>query len=278
MRSSCRLIRILALIAAVTFPGCMHVQLSAANLLSPDEPPEAARLARGYAIEDFTIARADRLIGVTRAHADGNRAVIVFCGGDRFHRSREGGSVLAALARDADVVLFDYPGLGSSTGTPDPDSVLDNARAVLDYVARLPTTGAQKRVLYGFSLGGMVAAQLAREGAVDGLVLEGTAPSVASWVRSRIPWYAKPFVRVELDPLLARIDSVGALEHFRGRVLLLAGREDTQAPVKLSRDMQKRLSAQGVRSELHEIPHAGHGEIYRAPSFRATLDRFVASL
>jgi hypothetical protein len=246
--------------------------------MSPDEPPASAHLATGYIIEDSFVQRANRMVAVTRAHADGNRVVIIFCGGDGFHRSREGGSVLTALARHADVVLFDYPGFGTSTGTPDPDSVLDNARAVLDYVAQLPSTGEQKQVVYGFSLGGVVAAQLAGERPVDGLVLESTAPDIVSWVRTQVPWFAIPFIRIDLEPALARIDSVKALGHFRGTVLLLAGERDKQAPASLSRDMLRRLSALGVRAELHEIPDAAHGEIYKTAAFATALNGFLAGL
>ena len=264
--------------AALALAGCVQLQLNATSILAPDQPPAAARLGDAYAIEELEIARADRVIGVTYAHAARNRVLLIFCGGDRFHRSLEGGTVLAALARNTDVVLFDYPGLGSSSGTPDPASILDNARAVFDSFARLPATRGQRRVLYGFSLGSMVAAQLAGERAVDGVVLEGTAPDVDSWAHSRMPWYAKPFVRITMDPALAQIDNVRSLEQFRGSVLLLAGERDRQTPPRLARAVYRRLRAQGTRSALYVLPHAGHGEIYRAPAFPAILDRFLDAL
>jgi pimeloyl-ACP methyl ester carboxylesterase len=277
MRS--RLARILApAFAALALSGCIHVRLNSEDLLSPDEPPASARLAADYVVEDVLIQRTDRVVGITRAHRDGNRIVIVFCGGDGFHRSTEGGSVLTALAREADVVLFDYPGFGASTGSPSPESILDNARAAEEYASQLPSSNGQKRVLYGFSLGGVVAAQLAGERPVDGLILEATAPDVASWARTRIPWFAKPFVRVDLDAALARIDNVSALANFRGSVLILAGERDKRASPVLSRDMTKRLRAHGVRVELQEISHAGHGEIYKTASFQPTIDRFLAGL
>ncbi len=265
-------------LAIIGVSGCMHVRVNAKDLLSPDEPPASARLAAGYVIEDMLVQRGDRVVGVTRAHRDGNRAVIVFCGGDGFHRTSEGGSVLHALAQGADVVLFDYPGFGASGGTADADSILDNARAAEEYVSKLPSTGGQKRVLYGFSLGGVVAAQLAGERPVDGLILEATAPDIARWAHSQVPWFAKPFVHIELDPALARIDNVKALAQFRGRVLILAGEKDSKAPPALARDMARRMKAQGVRTELRIVPSAHHGEIYKSPDFGAGLERFLAGL
>jgi pimeloyl-ACP methyl ester carboxylesterase len=268
----------LPLAASFVLSACVHVHLGSHNLLTPDDPPAAAHLAASYVIEEASISRSGRTIGITRAHRPGNSTVIIFCGGDGFHRSIEGGSVLGALARNADVVLFDYPGFGISTGTPTPASILDNARAVDEYVASLSAAPGQKRVLYGFSLGGVVAAQLASEQPVDGLVLEATSPDVASWARTQVPWFAKPFVHLDLEPDLARIDNVRALEGFRGRILVLAGKRDGRAPPSLSRRMAKALAAHGRMVELTEFAGAGHGEIYKSPQFQPTIDRFLLNL
>jgi pimeloyl-ACP methyl ester carboxylesterase len=269
---------VLCLAASFAVSGCVHVRLSARDLLTPDDPPAAAHLAASYFVEETSIDRSGRTVGITRAHRPGNDTVIIFCGGDRFHRSMEGGAVLTALARNADVVLFDYPGFGTSTGTPSPASILDNARAVGEYVARLATAARQKRVLYGFSLGGVVAAQLAAEQPVDGVVLEATSPDVASWARTQVPWFARPFVRLDLEPALARIDNVRALSGFSGRILVLAGDNDSRAPAALSRKIARGLTAHGRKVELREFAGAGHGEIYRSPQFQPTIDRFLADL
>jgi pimeloyl-ACP methyl ester carboxylesterase len=268
----------LILAALLALSGCMHVRVSSKDLLRPDEPPAAAHLAAGYVVEDALMQRPGRVVGITRAHRPGNRVVIIFCGGDAFHRSIEGGPVLTALARDADVVLFDYPGFGTSTGAPNPDSILDNARAAAEYVARLATTAGQKQVVYGFSLGGVVAAQLAGERSFDGVVLEATSADVGSWARSQVPWFAKPLVRIELDPALARIDNARALAGFRGSILILAGEQDKRAPPALSRKLAQRLKHMGVRTELQEIARAGHGDIYKSPLYEPVIDRFLASL
>lgn len=272
-----RAARVLAL-GAFVLAGCVHIRLDADSLLEADRGPASARLAEGYVVENLTIEKPNRLIGITRAHRAGNRRLILFCGGSSFHRRMEGGPVLDALARDADVVLFDYPGFDDSTGSPDPRSLLIAAGAVHDYLLQLPSTRHQRVVIYGFSLGGMVAAQLSRRHAADALVLEATAADVGSWVRSQVPWLARPFVRIQLDPALAGIDNVNALGDFRGPVLVLAGARDEQAPPVLSRELTRRLQARGVRATLHEIPGAGHGEIHKAAGFKPLLAQFLARL
>lgn len=265
-----------AFAVAALLSGCLHVPISATDLMHPDEPPQSATLAPGYVVEDFTIPRGDRVVALTLAHRAGNRSVILFCGGDSFRRSQEGGSVLNALGKDADVLLFDYPGFGTSSGRPDPATLMDNARAAADFLAALPSTAGQRRVLYGFSLGGFVASHLAADRSFDGLVLEATAPDVGRWARSQIPWFAKPFVRVELDPALARIDNIAALRTFSGQVLILAGGRDRQAPPSLARSLERSLRASGHTVDLHVFASATHGEIHRDGAYPAVLARFLA--
>jgi hypothetical protein len=256
--------------------GCMSVNVRLANFMAPDRAPRSATLPRGYAVQDLVVRRGVRTIGITHAHHPDSKAVIIFCGGDKFHRSIDGGEALESLALGADVVLFDYPGYGESTGAPTATALLETALAVYDYADTLQTSAGKKRVLYGFSLGGLVAALVARDRPADGLVLEATAPNAESWARSRIPWLMKPLVTPQIDPDLADIDAPTALARFRGQVLVLTSRADRHAPESLSAQIFKQLSKSGVRTQLVVFARAPHGEINHsrafAPMFRQFLD------
>jgi len=256
----------------------MRIDVRMTDFMSPDRTPRTAALPRGYAVQDLVIHRGDRLIGLTHAHHPDSKAVIVFCGGDSFHRSIEGGEALEALALNADVILFDYPGYGDSTGAPSAPVILDTALAVYDYAANLETTSGKKRVLYGFSLGGLVAAHVAQQREVDGLVLEATAPNVERWARSQIPWAARPFVTPRIEPGLAAVDAISALARFRGEVLVMASNSDHQAPAALSAQIDRELRAAGVHVQFTRFGRARHGEINRVPEFSPVLRNFLDRL
>jgi uncharacterized protein len=260
---------------ALTSCGCVTVDVGLANLMSADRAPRSAVLAKGYAVQDLVIHRGDRLIGITHAHHPQSQSIIVFCGGDYFHRSIEGGEALEALARNADVVLFDYPGYGESTGTPTAAVILENALAVYDYAVALETAAGKKRVVYGFSLGGMVAAQIAGRRPVDGLILEATAPSAEAWARSQIPWYAKPLVQPRIEPGLASIDSIVSLRHFDGDVLLLTSPSDRRVPAALSVRMYRELRRLGVQAAIVQFAATGHGDIPHSPEYGSVLTAFL---
>src|SRR5690606_23776738 len=127
-------------------------------------------------------------------------------------------------------------------------------------------------------LGGIVAAYLAGSRPVDGVILEATAPSVSRWATSRVPWLARPFVDVKVDPELAGIDAHAALRRFQGAVLILAGTADRTAPATLSVHLHRKLLADGVDSRLVQVKGAGHGDIYLTREFMPTYEAFLEAV
>jgi len=83
-------------------------------------------------------------------------------------------AVTDPLAKDRELILFESAGIGRSTGTV-PESVAGMARHVLSFLDAL---GLSQCDILGFSLGGMVAQQIAinRPAIVRKMILVGTAP------------------------------------------------------------------------------------------------------
>jgi pimeloyl-ACP methyl ester carboxylesterase len=79
------------------------------------------------------------------------------------------------LAQDRPVVLVDYRGVGRSSGET-PDSMQGMGRDIIAFIRAL---GAEQVDLFGFSIGGMVAQQIALDAPelVRRLILTGTGPS-----------------------------------------------------------------------------------------------------
>jgi pimeloyl-ACP methyl ester carboxylesterase len=79
------------------------------------------------------------------------------------------------LAQDRPVVLVDYRGVGRSSGET-PDSMQGMGRDIIAFIRAL---GAKQVDIFGFSIGGMVAQQIALDAPelVRRLILVGTGPS-----------------------------------------------------------------------------------------------------
>jgi len=82
-----------------------------------------------------------------------------------------------ALAAEREVILVDYPGVGSSTGEPS-SSIPETARRMIAFIAAL---GLDRIDLLGFSIGGFVAQEIAlvRPTLIRRLVLAATGPKGA---------------------------------------------------------------------------------------------------
>lgn len=236
---------------------------------------QTASLSEGYVIETHVLRRNGQTIGITYARHPRSRTVILYCGGSAFHRSLEGAIPLQTLARGADVALFDYPGYGESTGQPNAEAVLDAAVAAYDHVFSLDAARGKKRVLYGFSLGGMVVAQLALDRHADAVILEATAHTVSGWARSRIPVWARPLVRVRVEPQIATLDTAAALDHFPGRIAVLASRADRVVPISQSFEIVRRLERTRRDVRLLEFDGRRHGDIMGDLAFSARLSDFL---
>jgi pimeloyl-ACP methyl ester carboxylesterase len=265
-------------LACILTAGCVHVDIRLDQLMPADRGPRTALLPAGYATENRILLHQGETIGITHSQREGNRIVILYCGGTVFRRSTEGGVALQALALGADVVLFDYPGHGDSSGPPGAAAILDAATAVYDDTLGRAVARGKKLVLYGFSMGGVVAAHLARRRAADGIVLEATVPNVRDWARARAPFPLRPLLRLDIEPQLDELDSVAALEQFPGKVLLLSGTADELAPTALSAMMLRRLEA--AHREVRHIRLSGmrHGQIMLSPEFPAIARRFLDGL
>jgi pimeloyl-ACP methyl ester carboxylesterase len=106
----------------------------------------------------------------------GNRGDIPLVLGNQFAANMDDWDplVVDGLAADRDVITFDYPGIGSSSGTA-PATV---AELAVECVAFLHALGLTTVDFLGFSLGGMVAQQIASSHPemIRRVILCGTGP------------------------------------------------------------------------------------------------------
>ncbi len=111
-----------------------------------------------------------------------SRAVLFLHGnaGNASHRLPNA-ALLARLG--AQVLLLDYRGYGLSDGTPSEAGVYADARAGLAYVTETLRIPVRRTVLFGRSLGGAVAVDLAQDRDLAGVILESTFTSTAETAR-----------------------------------------------------------------------------------------------
>lgn len=129
------------------------------------------------------------------------------------------------------VFAFDYPGYGQSTGKPSEKTLYASARAARAYLREVARVPAEKTILFGRSLGGGPAVQMALEERSAGLVLQSTFMSafrvVTRWRLLPFDQYEnlKKIPRVNCPVLVMHGTGDGVIPFRHGEELLAAAKE-----------------------------------------------------
>ena len=203
--------------------------------------------------------------------------LVVRCGGNASTRQRSGYRYTVVAIPHGDVLLFDYPGYGETGGTASPERFQKMADELVPLVRE--RAEGRKIVLWGHSLGGLVCSELAaRLPETSGVIIETSARNAREVAEAWTPWYAAPFVRIEIAEGFGDIDVAKALKGFRGAVLVLGGEKDGTLPVQLARSVGKALTDGGVAAEYVEFKGGGHSDLIGQGAFAAVVAGFFAQV
>lgn len=200
-------------------------------------------------------------------------ATVLYFGGNAFHIDESAKELAAKLSScPVNIIVFDYRGYGRSNGAPTVANMEQDALTLFDHVnARFPG----QVFVHGHSLGSFVAAYVAQRRPVRGLVLEATANNALDWANANVPWYASPFVSVEVSESLRNIDNTVALAQFTQPSLILAGSLDKVTPVYLGRKVFEALP--GPNKQMLVVEGAHHSDLLDHGEVIAAYCRLVAA-
>ena len=143
----------------------------------------------GLEFEDVRITTADRvdLHGWYVAAPPGAPAVIL-CHGNAGNIAHRLDWLEMFCGMGFAMLLFDYRGFGRSSGTPTEQGTYLDAQAAWDYLTNTQGFSPRRIVIVGESLGGPIAAHLAKDVAPGSLVLVSTFTSVPN-LACNLYWY-----------------------------------------------------------------------------------------
>ena len=164
----------------------------------------------------------------TKIHAwylpcEGADGAILFSHGNGGNLSHRDGSL--HILRDTfrrSVLIYDYPGYGKSGGTPSESGVYDAGTAAWEWLRAKHSPN--RIVLFGESLGGGVAIELAKRDTCEGLVLFSTFTSLPKAAKAKMPW-------LPCETLMSnRFDNAAKLPLIRRPVFIAHGDADEVIP------------------------------------------------
>jgi fermentation-respiration switch protein FrsA (DUF1100 family) len=178
-------------------------------------------------------------------------ATLLFCHGNAGNVSHRLENVYHLLRSGFQVLLFDYRGYGHSSGEPSEAGLYRDAAAAWAHLVKRGDTADTPRIIFGRSLGGAVAVELATRVQADGLVVESTFTSIRTLARLVFP--------LPLPELPVKYDSLSKVAGITMPLLAIHGKRDELIPYA---DGQLLFEAAPEPKVWYPIPGAGHNDTY----------------
>lgn len=202
-------------------------------------------------------------------HSVRSPLAVLVCHGNGGNLSHRLALYAALLETGVNVFAFDYRGYGHSEGRPDEEGTYRDAQAAQ---AWLTQHGFPPRntVVFGESLGGGVAAELARREPVAGVILQSTFTSVPDLGAELFPFLPVRWIAT------VHYDTLRKLPQLRRPLLLMHSRSDRLIPFHHA---ERNLAVANEPKRLWEI-RGDHNDALEADraTFVAGIEAFLASL
>ncbi|MBX9677292.1 MAG: alpha/beta hydrolase [Gemmataceae bacterium] len=170
-------------------------------------------------------------------------------GGNLSHR----GATIAKFRRllKASVLIIDYPGYGKSAGSPSETGCYQAADAAYDWLVATQHRDPNQFILFGESLGGGVAVDLASRKKHHSLVLVKTFTTLPDVGARQMRWLPVRWI------MRNRFDSMTKLALCKRPVFIAHGNADTLVPIEMGRAL---YAAAAEPKMFLELPGDGHND------------------
>lgn len=173
------------------------------------------------------------------------------------------------MALPVNVFIIDYRGYGKSRGSPSEKGLYRDAQAAWNYLVSERRIPAKRVILFGESLGGAVAIDLATRVRPRGLIVQSSFTSIPDMAKVIFPFLPRFLVRTKMN-------SIGKISKVDGPKLFIHSPPDEVVPYKFGRRL---FEAATEPKQFYEVPGASHNETYLVggQAYLEVLRRFVRS-
>lgn len=199
----------------------------------------------------------------------GAQRALLFFHGNGGNISHRGDSVPIFHRLGFNVLIIDYRGYGQSEGRPSEAGLYRDAAAAWRYLTESRGIKCKDVVIFGRSLGGAVAAQLASRVEAGALILESTLSSARDFAATAFPLLSHAlYMRFDFD-------SAAQLQKVKYPVLVLHSPEDEIMPYHLG----EKLFAAAREPKQFIALRGDHnsGFLISQPEYEQALSTFIAT-
>lgn len=179
-------------------------------------------------------------------------ATLLYCHGNAGNLSGRAAAIPDWQSLGLNVFIFDYPGYGRSGGEPTEASCLASGQAAYAWLTKTKGVPPEQIILYGKSLGGAIALDLALQQPHRALVLYEAFTSIPDMAQKMLPFFpSRLLVRTQFDNL-------AKMKDYRGALFIGHGEADTLVPPEHADRLFAAASACSFK-RLKKYPGAPHG-------------------
>jgi len=217
------------------------------------------------AVEDVWLQAADGVrINAFYHTSAGSKQVLLWFHGNAENIGYGLGQMKALAYIGTNILAVDYRGYGKSEGKPDEAGVYHDADAAYDYLINQRHFRPEDIVLYGHSLGGAVAVNLASRRPCGELIVQASFTNARAMAR-----------RMFLNPLIeyfvsSRFDSLEKIRDVHASILIVHGTADDVVPFAMGKEL---FAAAPEPKSFYAIEGAGHNDLLEVGG-----ERYVARL
>ena len=186
-------------------------------------------------------------------HADKPIASALYCHGNTGNITKFADVMKHFVAAGINVLLFDYRGFGRSSGVATLHGVVDDGVCAARFHEKIRPKGVPS-ILYGYSLGGAIAAQVIRHHSFDGFVLQSTFTTLPEIARTAFP-------KVPIHLFAGRIfDTLAVVRSLKIPFLVLHGTSDETCPCWMGHKLYDESCAPQKR--IYTVEGGMHKDLY----------------
>lgn len=197
-------------------------------------------------------------------------ASAIFCHGNTGNLTNVADVMPHLLNAGLSVLLFDYRGFGRSTGRASYRGVIADGVTASRFHDRIRPKELPS-ILYGFSLGGAIGAQVLRRHPFDGLILQSTFTSLTELARAMYRRFPMHFFAGDY------FDTLSVIRRLQVPLLVLHGTEDEVIPCSMAHEI---AGACPTSKRVYCVEGGLHKDLYvREPdSLIWAISQFIAEL
>jgi uncharacterized protein len=202
------------------------------SVFFPSREAELNPKFMSLSFEDIYFTTPDKL----KIHAwfipgDG-RYTILFCHGNAGNISTRLDKIVLLYGVQVNLFFFDYRGYGVSEGAPSERGLYTDTRAAYEYMVNRLKIRPDRIIVYGESLGGAPAIDLASKVQTAGVIVEG-AFSRAADIARRLQPFVPPFL------ISVKFDSLSKITRVRVPKLFIHSKDDGIIPIDLAEKLYR---------------------------------------